>query len=540
VIDWLEEATIGRDEEFAEILANHATRAGDLERVARYAMLAGHRHRRVFAAEEAIAWYDRALAALEEDPTEAGALTRFEVALSRGEACEQLGRFDDARADYERALESAQVRPEGSREWLEGRALAALVHVLWKADRYDEGEALLPRALEAARDQHADDLVVRLLYTAGSMAIGRGDWEGGSSFRQQALDVATEAGDREMEAFARHGLLETGFFTGRFGEALIQGRRADELLRDLGQLPMIHHNGYLNAAVEWLRGDLVRAREIAEASADGAHELGNRVDEADARSTLALIDVSRGELGAAIAGADGAVEIASTVPAPRVELTTRLWRLWPLSELGDHVRFAEDVRRAREIQDRVGGDFLRPPLEAAWGWVQAREGRSVEAEASFADAVRSARETPGELLLALRLEIACWEELGDGARVGRVAEMLGTAAADRSPPLAALAGYGTALAALLAGEADRAETLATRALELATAVTEIPVVWRCHALLGRALAALGRSPDDEMARARDIVATIAAGLDDGAERASFLGRDDVAMVIAPRAGAAQP
>ena len=33
--------------------------------------------------------------------------------------------------------------------------------------------------------------------------------------------VATEAGDREMEAFARHGLVETGFFTGRFGEALV-------------------------------------------------------------------------------------------------------------------------------------------------------------------------------------------------------------------------------------------------------------------------------------------------------------------------------
>jgi class 3 adenylate cyclase/tetratricopeptide (TPR) repeat protein len=540
VIDWLEEATIGRDEEFAEILANHATRAGDLERVARYAMLAGHRHRRVFAAEEAIAWYERALSALQELPTEAGALTVFEITLSRGEAYEQLGRFDEARADYERALESAQVRPEGSREWLEGRALAALVHVLWTADRYDEGEALFPRALEAARDQHADDLVVRLLYTAGSMAIGRGDWEGGSAFRQQALDVATEAGDREMEAFARHGLLETGFFTGRFGEALIQGRRADELLRDLGHQPMIHHNGYLNAAVEWLRGDLVRARKIAEASADGAHELGNRVDEAYARSTLALIDLSRGELGAAIVGADEAVEIARTVPAPRVELTTRLWRLWPLAELGDHVRFASDVARAREIQDRVGGDFLRPPLEGAWGWVQAREGRSSDAETAFAEAVRSASETPGELLLALRLEIACWEELGDGARVGRAAERLGTAAADRSPPLMALAAYGTALAALLAGEADRAESLGTRALELATAVSEIPVVWRCHAVLARAHAALGRSPDDEMARARDIVAKIAAGLDDGPEFASFVGRDDVASVLAPRAGAPQP
>jgi tetratricopeptide (TPR) repeat protein len=541
VIDWLEEATTGRDEEFAEILANHATRADDQERVVRYAMLAGHRHRRVFAAEEAIVWYDRALAALEQPLTDAGALTLFEIALSRGEAREQLGRFDEAHADYERALEAALIRPKGSRGWLESRALAALVHVLWKADRYDEGEALLPRALESARVMHADDLVGRLLHTAGSMAIGQGDWERASSFHQQALDVATEAGDLEVEAFARHGLVETGFFTGRLGEALMQGRRADEILRDLGQQPMVHHNGYMNAAVEWLLGDPVRAGEIAEASADGARDLGNRVDEAYAHSTLGLIGVSVGELGAAITRADAAVEISSMVAAPRVELATRLWRLWPLSELGDHDRFAEDVERARQIGDQVGGHFLRPPLEAAWGWVQARADRDADAENSFADAIRSASDTPGELLLALRLEVACWEERGDGALLARAAEMLARAAVYRSPPLAAWAAYAAALADLLAGDADRAEAEAMRALELATEVSETPVVWRSHALLGRSRAALGRTEasDEALARAREILARIVAGLEDRPERASFVGRSDVAAVLTPRAGAAQ-
>jgi class 3 adenylate cyclase/tetratricopeptide (TPR) repeat protein len=540
VIDWLEAATTGRDEEFAEILANHAVPAGDHERVVHYAMLAGHRHRRVFAAEEAIAWYDRAVAALEELPTEESALTLFEIALSRGEASEQLGRFDDAHADYERALQAALVRPEGSRGWLESRALAALVHVLWKADRYDEGEDLLPRALESAREMNADDLVARLLHTAGLMAIGQGDWDGAASFHQQALDVATAAGDREMEAFARHGLVETGFFTGRFGEALMQGRQADELLRDLGQQPMIHHNGYMNAAVEWLLGDVGRAWTIGEESAGGARDLGNRVDEAYALSTLALIGVSTGELGVAIRRADEAVEIATAIEAPRVELVTRLWRLWPLSELGDHDRFAQDVERAREIRELVGGHFLRPPLEAAIGWVHARAGRDAEAEESFGEAVRSARDTPGELLLALRLEVACWEERGDGTRLGRAAELLAKAAEDRSPPLAAWAAYAAALADLLGGEAERADPGAMRALELATEVSETPVVWRCHALLGRARAALGQAQTSEesTARARETLTSIVDGLEE-ADRATFVGRGDVAAVLSPREGAAR-
>jgi hypothetical protein len=173
--------------------------------------------------------------------------------------------------------------------------------------------------------------------------------------------------------------------------------------------------------------------------------------------------------------------------------------------------------------------------------VEAWADRSDDAEASFAEAVRSAGHTPGELLLALRLEVACWEERGDGERLARAAGMLADAAADRSPPLAAWAAYGTALADLLAGDADRAETGAMRALELATDVSETPIVWRCHALLGRSRAALGRTEasDEALARAREILARIVAGLEDRPERETFVGRSDVAAVLSPRAGAAQ-
>jgi hypothetical protein len=119
--------------------------------------------------------------------------------------------------------------------------------------------------------------------------------------------------------------------------------------------------------------------------------------------------------------------------------------------------------------------------------------------------------------------------------------MLEEAAADRSPPLAAWATYAGALADLLAGNADRAESGAMRALELAGEVSETPVVWRCHALLGRSRAALGRTEgsDEAMGRAREIIASIVVGLEDRPERATFVERSDVAAVLAPRAGAAQ-
>ena len=194
----------------------------------------------------------------------------------------------------------------------------------------------------------------------------------------------------------------------------MQGRRADELLLDLGQQPMVHHNGYMNAAVEWLLGDPVRAREIAEASADGARDLGNRVDEAYALSTLGLIGVSAGELGAAIARADESVDIASTIAAPRVELTTRA------SGASGRCRSSVTTTGSRRTSSAPGRSgqggrtFPAPAHGGGLGMGAGAGGARGGAEASFADAVRAASDTPGELLLALRLEVACWEERGDG------------------------------------------------------------------------------------------------------------------------------
>ena len=244
-----------------------------------------------------------------------------------------------------------------------------------------------------------------------------------------------------------------------------------------------------------------------------------------------------GELGAAIARADESVDIASTIAAPRVELTARLWRLWPLSELGDHDRFAEDVERAREIGNRVGGHFLRPPWRRPGDGC--RRGRGARPREKPRSPTRSERRaTPrGELLLALRLEVACWEERGDGPRLARAAEMLGEAAEDRTPPLAAWAAYAAALADPPIGDAAR-RVRSGRGARARDRGLETPLVWRCHALPGRSAPRSGEwrrrrtrggpgDPRDDRRRPR------------GPARARALRRTERRLRGAQSAGAAQ-
>jgi class 3 adenylate cyclase/tetratricopeptide (TPR) repeat protein len=533
VLDWIEGVTSGRDEEFAEILSHHASEAGDLERTARFAMLAGHRQRRVFAAEEAIRWYDRAIAALDRLSTDPAALTRVETMLSRGEACEQLGRFGDARADYECALEAAGTRPVGRREWLEGRALAAIVQVLWTEGRLRDAEKLLPTALAAAVDQGADDLVARLSSGAGSAALLRGDPANAVALHERALAVATAADDREGEAVARHGLAEAALVVGPFDEGIRQARRADELFRELGQRPLVHRNEQLIGVLLWLDGELDQAVTVATAAIAGCRDVGNRGDLASALGTLGLLAVSGGDLGMAMRCVDEAVAIAGELDAPRLRVAALAWRCVVLAELRARQQLGDDVASALVGADATGEWLFRGPLLAARGWSEAGHGAPEAALATFEEASEAAAGAPFAAMLVGRFQLLAGEASGAPDLLAAGADRIAVASGGKSPPFQAWAAFGAALATMDRGDPAGAEVQARQALALASAAGESPVRWRSLALLGEALGVLGRVNEAVAARreAADALAPIMAGLDDNELRVAFAGRPDVSAVI---------
>ncbi len=374
VVAWLEAVARGRDETLSEALWYQASEAGDDRRSARYAMLAGHRHRRVFAADDALRWYDRAVDALDAMPPDDASLPLIETTLSRAEAAVQLGHLEAARADCERALAAARTRPPGSREWLEGRALAALVEVLWAEERYDDAEALLPEALLAARDQLADDLIGRLLCGTGRVALDRGRPTEALSRFEEALAVAEDAEDREGQALARMGLMEVRLAVGPFEDGLDQGRRAEALLRALGQRPLVHRAERTMAALHWLEGRYAEARDLAEAAVTGGRDVGTRADLSGALSVLGLADLALGDIEGARRSADEAVAIALELGSTRLELTVRAARVVVLAELGARDPLAVDVEAGLAASATLGRPAMARPFLAGRAWLEARDG----------------------------------------------------------------------------------------------------------------------------------------------------------------------
>jgi class 3 adenylate cyclase/tetratricopeptide (TPR) repeat protein len=520
---WVEEVTHGRDEEFAEILAHHFELAGDAERTARYALLAGNRHLRVFAAEEAIEWFERALAAV-PDVDAAG---RSRICLARGAALEQVGRFHEALAASEDALHAA--REAGDVEG-EARAFAGQAHVLWLLDRYDDGQALLPVALERARTAGLADVEARLLYTAGTFRFGRGEFDDALPLHERALAVATESGDLEGQALAHHGLCETYFFKWPLEAGLEHGLTADRLLRELGQRSMVAHNAYM---VSWALGYLGRPDEAfatVEASIETSLEIGNRREEAFARYNRAELLLVAGRLDEAWRDGERGRDLFREVGSPRGELVGTGVLNDVAAEAGDLERLVSNAALALELSDALAGTFQRSNVVAYAGWAALARGDPEEAERRFAEA----RSSDGALAIAWSgaIEVLAREWARDPAGLRSIAERISRLVLPRSRSWGAWGPYARALADLLDGDAAGASEAASSSLELARAARDRRVEWRAGRVAWKALEASDRAEEAEAHRS--AAAAIVRDVRDHASgdlRVAFLARPDVAELL---------
>ena len=523
VADWMERGTRGRDEEFAELIAHHAELAGDLERTARYATLAGHRHRRVYAAEEAIRWYERALLATEESDADHASSLRAEILHSRGEAREQLGDDDEALRDFERAAEIGRAT---GRPWLEAQELSAIASVLRSLERRDEAEAIIPQALDSARRAGLEYLEARVMGLAGELAWDRGDPVQARAQHDEALKISQEARDLEGEAFARTGLTEIGLCQGPLEAAIADGTRARQLWRRLGHRPTANVVAQMLGFLRLVAGDRSAAEGLFLEALEGARELGIGREESTPLTGLAWLSLQRGDLGGAASHLDDAITLATRSGATRAVIAARLARCLLWQEIG-----APDLARADldalDETVRRSVSYLRPVRLAARGWLEVAEGGGGAARATFS---RARSEADGLLVPRIacgRFEIFAWYQVGEPEAVAQAATWLLGGSGGSLPSISALGAWASAWADP-AGALDGCR----RALELTRNDDDVTVRWRALALAAIRERERGDRGGGEalLAEARSLVQRLADSMDDEL-RHRFLVTPDVTALI---------
>jgi tetratricopeptide (TPR) repeat protein len=234
--------------------------------------------------EDALQHYDRALEVMEgapdPDPADAKLQHRNDavearVRLAQGVALQELGRAEEARTQIERSLELARRLND---PMLLGRAHRALALLFTWIGQADEARSHGWQAVELA--DRAGDAYVRFWgrWALASLEGLTGNTREMATLVAQAAQVAEELRSPILKLWTAELEIEYHWAVGAWDTALAEGERAIRLATSLSQTNLLPRLLVWTATVYLGRGNLVRARELADRAWTLAGLEGDRAD----------------------------------------------------------------------------------------------------------------------------------------------------------------------------------------------------------------------------------------------------------------------
>ena len=179
-------------------LAFHFAHSGDRVRGAQYSLRAAKQALQTAAAEEAMSYYRTALELLGPDDKQRG-----DVLLDLGEAALWAGKEQEAETIYENAqrwLLQTNEQDDGVRA---ARAAQGLGLALWRQEKREEAHAALEHALTLLRKGQCAERLKILVDLSQLLMIYMGQHDEGMAYARQALEMAHNLGETELEMAAR-------------------------------------------------------------------------------------------------------------------------------------------------------------------------------------------------------------------------------------------------------------------------------------------------------------------------------------------------
>ncbi|MGE5327273.1 MAG: helix-turn-helix transcriptional regulator, partial [Deltaproteobacteria bacterium] len=532
-----------RTDAAAAQLAYHFYQAGAWQKAMEYSQRAGEQAQTLYAPREALTHFTRALDAAQH----LGMSAPRTSLRGRAQVYEVLGEFDDARADYEAASESARRAADPVNQW---QALIDL-GFLWQGRDLARAGEYYQRALEFAEKLGDSSILGQTLNRVGNWHMNLGRSREALPYHHRALALFRERDDL-------HGIAQTldllAIVSYQLGEVIQGAAYLEQAVPVFRKLDDRH--GLVNA----LTNLAVRARLDTEVLGNVEFaQLTNLSDEAlrIARGfnwyqgeALALLQGAicleqAGEYGSALAWLDQAEPLVEegdnreTVARFHLILGETLIGLWALSEARHHLETA-----LAHLQE-LGPGLLMLSAQGRLAWVALLEKDFARARALLAPLLPGKYPKGHEPAFRRRCWIVRAElELMEGLPQ-RALEIVDRLLAS-TPNLAQYGPYGVprvsrlrALALAALGRADEAESELQGALVVARAQGLRPLVWRFHADLGTAYRAMNRRADAarEFSAARTIIQDLANTVPEGALRDNFLKQ---ALAILPAAHVPTP
>lgn len=510
-------------------LAYQFYEAGFWAKALEYEQRAGEKALALYAPRAAIEHLTHALdAAYQLDVTPPG-----KVYHARGQAYETLGKFDHARSDYERALDTARTASDGPMQWQSMMTLG----FLWTEREYDQAGEWFRQALDLAEHLADPILQAHSLNRFGNWLGNTGRIEEGLQAHQAALRIFEKQQDTQ-------GMAETLDLLG-----ITYGMRGDRVqaVEQLGHaIALLHTMGDTQSLISSLAMRAVQSmpgasettccplatRDACVQDAEDALRLARQIDslpgQAFAENALAHTLLSFGEFGPALFHAQEASRIAC-------EIEHQQWMVSSTSALG-HIYLLllapaaaiTTLEAGLSLARKLGSTFWMATLAVNLGRTYVLK-HDLPAAFATLQAVMPREQHPQTM--AERQIALAWGELvlaqGEAGLALQMAEHLVASAPglfpDQPPqPIPHLLKLkGEALLTL--SHLDEAVATLEEARRGAIARNARPVLWTIHRTLGQAYQLLHRRDQarQERAAGRQLIEELAKTIDDVSLRDQF-------------------
>lgn len=280
-------------EAYYELLAYHFGRTKDTGKALDYTVKAGDKAKRMFANQEAIGYYHRALELVAESPKSIGNL--------KSEVQENLGDVYELTGQYDQALGSYQL----SQEWLESLDR--------KARRSAKQEAAMPGGLLPGSTS-AGDMTRRIaiLYRKRGMVYERkGQYGTALEWLDKGLKVLPEEGGEKTRFFiARAGVL---YRKGEHDQAWAWCQRGLDTATSASDLDEVAHAAYLLGTIYNSMGNIDSAIEYRQRSLRIYEETKDLPGQARVHNNLGVDYYYQGDWGKAREHYDRSLEIREKI-----------------------------------------------------------------------------------------------------------------------------------------------------------------------------------------------------------------------------------
>ncbi|QPB23377.1 adenylate/guanylate cyclase domain-containing protein [Rhizobium sp. 007] len=207
---------------------------------------------------------------------------RYELAHSRAEILERLGRIREAVAAYDLALASATDDRARCRVQIDRAGARRTI------DDMDGAFTDLEQAEGIASQLGLVAELARIHFLRGNLYFPSGNTEACSREHERALELAKKAGSVELEAMAMGGLADVQFVRARMVSAYKLFDRCVRLAQEHGFVGIVAANRPMAATAQYYSGDTSAALDTALLAINEAGKVGHKRGESLAHNAAVL------------------------------------------------------------------------------------------------------------------------------------------------------------------------------------------------------------------------------------------------------------